>query len=132
MPAETAQRVYDLLAQLPKEGLNAAKRLFWTELNYDRVNQPLSDRNWPDAVRTALAGQPLLFARNESQLGAFEIIFVKLAAQGARWAFLAKYLLAIMNSALARAWRRSNEKSMCGWGSCMNPIDSVKISQNPY
>ena len=44
MSAETTQRVYDLLAQLPQEGLNAAKQLIWTALNYDRVNQPLSDR----------------------------------------------------------------------------------------
>ena len=87
MPPETTQRVYDLLVQLPQEGLNAAKRLFWAALNYDRVNQPLSDRDWPAATRAALASPPLLLARHESAFGAFDVIFVKLAARGASWAF---------------------------------------------
>ena len=87
MSDETTQRVYDLLNQLPMEGLSAAKRLFWTALNYDRVNQPLSDRDWPDTPRAALAGPPLLLARYQSASGTFEIIFIKLAARGASWAF---------------------------------------------
>jgi hypothetical protein len=84
---ETTQRVYDLLVQLPKDGLNAAKRLFWTALNYDRVNQPLSDRDWSDAPRAALADTPLLLARYQSASGAFDIIFIKLAAKGGSWVF---------------------------------------------
>jgi len=87
VPPETTQHVYDLLVQLPQEGLNAAKRLFWAALNYDRVNQPLSERDWPAATRAALASPPLLLARHQSAFGAFDVIFVNLAAKGASWAF---------------------------------------------
>ena len=86
MPAETTQWVHDLLAQLPKVGLDAAKRLFWTELNYDSANQPLSVRDWSEVVRTALANTQILLARSESSFGAFDVIFVKLAAKRASWA----------------------------------------------
>ncbi|MCX6030997.1 MAG: Eco57I restriction-modification methylase domain-containing protein [Chloroflexi bacterium] len=87
MAADTVQRVYSLLGRLPTDGLQAAKQLFWTELNYDRAAQPLSDRGWPDTVRTALASPPLLLARYESTFGAFDVIFIKLADKGASWAF---------------------------------------------
>src|SRR4051812_16475825 len=40
----------------------ALKDLFWTELNYDRANRPLSTRSWPSAVSAPLAEDPLLFA----------------------------------------------------------------------
>jgi len=38
------------------------KTLFWSELNYDRVNTPLSRRGWDDATAGKLAGDPVLFA----------------------------------------------------------------------
>ena len=48
MLSGTATIVHDLLGQMPKRGLEAAKRLFWAELNYDRVSEPLSMRDWPE------------------------------------------------------------------------------------
>ena len=38
------------------------KDLFWTQLNYDRVNQELSRRNWSDRLADELAQDPLLLA----------------------------------------------------------------------
>lgn len=53
MPTPTEQRVYDLLHRMSADGLTAAKQLFWTELNYDRVNERLSTRDWPERVGEA-------------------------------------------------------------------------------
>jgi len=36
--------------------------LFWSDLNYDRVNQPLSRRGWNQAAANAPAEDPVLFA----------------------------------------------------------------------
>ena len=52
--------VLQVLASL--RGLDDLKQLFWTELNYERENTPLSDRGWPDVARAALAQAPLLLA----------------------------------------------------------------------
>ena len=51
MPTPTEQRVYD--HRMSADGLTAAKQLFWTELNYDRVNERLSTRDWPERVGEA-------------------------------------------------------------------------------
>lgn len=40
------------------------KELFWRELNYNRVNQPLPRRDFPKAADNALAEDPLLFAES--------------------------------------------------------------------
>ncbi|MFZ5917987.1 MAG: Eco57I restriction-modification methylase domain-containing protein [Chloroflexota bacterium] len=81
MPTETQERIYDLLQRIPRDGLTAAKQLFWTELNYDRTNTPLSRRNWPDRARKALTGEPLLLAQHRSQFGAFDVIYARLAPE---------------------------------------------------
>ncbi len=52
--------VLPVLASL--RGLDDLKQLFWTELNYEQENTPLSDRGWPDASRNALTEAPLLLA----------------------------------------------------------------------
>jgi len=77
---ESVSRVYDLLRRLPAEGLTAAKQLFWTELNYDRAATPLSDREWPEHIRSILAEPPTLFATANSEMGAFNVIYCTLAA----------------------------------------------------
>ncbi|HNT75577.1 MAG TPA: TaqI-like C-terminal specificity domain-containing protein [Anaerolineae bacterium] len=79
MPTTTPQRIYDLLRQLPTEGLSAAKRLFWTELNYARAAAPLSTREWPAETRALLAADPTLLARHAGDLGAFDILYLPLA-----------------------------------------------------
>jgi len=69
--------VLDLLRDL--RGLDPLKQLVWTELNYRRVNQPISRRNWPAPASTALADDPLLFASGAGD-GAFHVIYLRLAA----------------------------------------------------
>lgn len=81
MPNDTEHRVHALLQQIPECGLEAVKALFWTELNYDRVNEPLPTRTWPEAVRRLLAGEPLLLARHTSALGTFDIIAIRLTPE---------------------------------------------------
>jgi superfamily I DNA/RNA helicase len=79
MPTEAQERVYKQLQRLPGDGLAAAKQLFWTELNYDRVNAPLSRRHWPERATGVLADDPLILAHHESQFGGFDIIHAQLA-----------------------------------------------------
>ncbi len=53
------------------------KDLFWSKLNYDRVNQELSLRNWSDRIASELASDPLLLAsggRNND----FRVIYSRL------------------------------------------------------
>jgi hypothetical protein len=58
---ELRQSVYDLLSSL--RGLEPLKKLFWSELNYERENQTLSRRNWTDKKAVeALAEDPILLA----------------------------------------------------------------------
>ncbi len=54
------QRVLDLLKGFNR--LSSLKSLFWTELNYDRANEPRSRRSWPQARANMLADDPVLFA----------------------------------------------------------------------
>lgn len=72
---ETQQRVLHLLSDF--EGLEPAKQLFWSELNYDRVNQPLSRRDWTDSARQALAEDPILLAGNDG----FHVIYGRLSSE---------------------------------------------------
>lgn len=67
------ESVYTLLHDF--HGPDPLKRLFWSELNYDRANQPLSTRDWSDDERTALTGEPLLLAEH----GDFHIIYGQLS-----------------------------------------------------
>ena len=60
------RQVLNLLQAMTRDGLPAAKRLFWSELNYDRVDDPLSTRSWPTAAREAVAESPVLLARHET------------------------------------------------------------------
>ncbi|MFQ5794384.1 MAG: Eco57I restriction-modification methylase domain-containing protein [Candidatus Bipolaricaulia bacterium] len=71
------QAVLELLKDL--RGLNPLKQLFWSELNYERVNQPLPRREWPDRARNALAEDPVLFACG-GQNNDFYVIYVRLAS----------------------------------------------------
>ncbi|HQE92161.1 MAG TPA: TaqI-like C-terminal specificity domain-containing protein [Anaerolineae bacterium] len=81
MPNTNPQRVLDLLHRMPSEGLNAAKRLFWTELNYDRAAESLSTREWPDGTRALVNADPLLLAQHTSTLGSFDILYIPLASE---------------------------------------------------
>lgn len=56
------QSILDLLTALPTQRLDALKKLFWSELNYERANAPLSTRTWTDGIVESLVDTPLLFA----------------------------------------------------------------------
>ncbi|MFP5274489.1 Eco57I restriction-modification methylase domain-containing protein [Coleofasciculus sp.] len=73
---EFQQSILDILASL--QGLNPLKELFWSELNYDRENQPLSRRGWSDPVSQLLAEDPLLLASAGSE---FHIIYGRLQSE---------------------------------------------------
>jgi len=60
---------------MPNRGLPAAKQLFWTELNYNRANEPLSRRPWPERAQEVLAGDPVILAEHDD----FHIIYAQLA-----------------------------------------------------
>src|SRR4030042_6504863 len=58
-------------------GLEPLKQLFWSDLNYQRINQPLSRRGWSDTTANFLADDPLLFAGG-GQNDDFHIIYAQL------------------------------------------------------
>jgi type I restriction-modification system DNA methylase subunit len=70
---ERQQTVFNLLHEL--NGVEPLKELFWTELNYSRVNRPLSRKGWGDGAADALAGDPVLFAAGGDD---FHIIHARL------------------------------------------------------
>lgn len=69
---DVEQSVLSILQNL--NSLDPLKDLFWSQLNYERVNQPLSRRGWPESVTHALAEDPLLFAGHED----FHVIYARL------------------------------------------------------
>ena len=78
---ERQQSVLELLKNL--RGLEPLKKLFWSELNYQRVNQSLSRRGWPDVATQALAEDPVLFAGG-GQDEDFHVIYARLASGSLR------------------------------------------------
>src|SRR5437867_7411328 len=74
---ERQQNVLDLLKGL--RGIEPLKQLFWSELNYERVDQPLSRRGWPESASKPLADDPVLFAGGgEGEV--FHVIYCRLAS----------------------------------------------------
>ncbi|MCX5819474.1 MAG: Eco57I restriction-modification methylase domain-containing protein [Deltaproteobacteria bacterium] len=76
---ERQQTVLNILRDL--RDLGGLKKLFWEELNYERENQPLSMRGWPDSARGALADDPVLFASGGEDR-AFHVVYCRLASAG--------------------------------------------------
>jgi hypothetical protein len=54
------QSVLQLLENL--RGLEPLKELVWKELNYERINEPVSRRDWNETAARPLADNPVLFA----------------------------------------------------------------------
>jgi len=57
---ERQQTVLDILKDF--RGPEPLKQLFWSELNYSRINTPLSRRGWNATAADSLAADPVLFA----------------------------------------------------------------------
>jgi len=72
---ECREAVFELLKNL--RGLDPLKELFWSELNYERVNKPLSRRGWSDTAANAVAEDPVLFAAGGED-SSFHIIYSRL------------------------------------------------------
>jgi hypothetical protein len=72
---EREQSVLELLKNL--RGLEPLKKLFWSELSYDHVNQPLSRRGWNQTAVNALAEDPVLFAGG-GQNNDFHVVYSRL------------------------------------------------------
>ncbi len=74
---EYKQTIFDILKNL--KGIEPLKELFWSELNYDRVNESLSRHGWSKTANEALAEDPVLFASG-SQNDDFHVIYSRLAS----------------------------------------------------
>ncbi len=74
---ELQQSVLNLLKNL--RGLEPLKQLFWSELNYQRINQPLSRREWTDTTARVLIEDPILFAGG-GEKNDFRVIYARLAS----------------------------------------------------
>lgn len=68
------KRVLGLLEDF--RGLEPLRRLFWSELGYDREDALLSRRGWPEPASAALAEDPVIFATGAD--GGFEAIQLRL------------------------------------------------------
>lgn len=75
MPNDVLGRVHKQLERFPEDGIDAAKSLFWTELNYERVDSSISVRGWPDRAKRVLAEPPRIFAGHSD----FYVLYSKLA-----------------------------------------------------
>ena len=58
-------------------GIEPLRKLFWTELNYDRQNDGISRQDWTDTAKNALADDPVLFATGGTG-DAFHVIYARL------------------------------------------------------
>ncbi len=69
------KRVKDLLDDFG--GLDPLKRLFWSELGYERKGSPLSTRGWPEGASGSLAEEAVILASGADE--GFEVIHCRLA-----------------------------------------------------
>jgi hypothetical protein len=60
-------------------GIQPLKQLFWSELSYQRINEPLSRRGWTESANKALADDPVLFAGG-GENDDFHVIYARLAS----------------------------------------------------
>jgi hypothetical protein len=59
-------------------GTEPLKELFWSTLNYDRINRPTSRRKWPEETAAVLVDDPTLLAAGGA-LGEFQVLYSRLA-----------------------------------------------------
>ncbi|MBI5651742.1 MAG: Eco57I restriction-modification methylase domain-containing protein [Chloroflexi bacterium] len=76
--SDIRQSIHDILRDL--RNLDGLKQLFWSELNYERVNDPLPIRGWIDAATNALVENPLLFAASGNRED-FHVLYARLNSE---------------------------------------------------
>jgi helicase-like protein len=64
-------------------GLDQLKELFWNELNYERINEPISRRGWNETAAKCLADDPLVFAGG-GENNDFKIVLARLDSDHVR------------------------------------------------
>ena len=62
------------------KNLDTLKKLFWSQLNYERENKELSRRQLTDAVKSEVEGEPLLLASGGANK-AFHVIYTRLKSE---------------------------------------------------
>ena len=72
---EQEERIQGLLGDF--QGIDPLKNLFWSELNYNRINESLSRRGWTETASDALAEDPVLFAASGTD-DAFHVVYSRL------------------------------------------------------
>ncbi len=73
---ERATTTQNLLKSLyEKRSIEPLRELFWTHLDYERVNRSLSRQGWSETAAKALIEDPVLFAKGGEQ---FDVIYSKL------------------------------------------------------
>jgi len=73
---ERQQAVLNVLQGL--KGQEPLKQLFWTELNYDKINSPISRKGWGEQASGALVDDPVLFATGGKD---FHVIHARLKSE---------------------------------------------------
>lgn len=77
-PLELQESVEKLLQNL--KSLDVLKKLFWSQLNYERVNKSLSRRGWTTKVDNELEEDPLLLATGGTN-NDFHVIYARLKSE---------------------------------------------------
>ncbi|MBN1188984.1 MAG: hypothetical protein JXA46_04465 [Dehalococcoidales bacterium] len=72
---ERYETIMNLLKNL--QGMEPLKKLFWTELSYDRINEHLSREGWATNTAAVLYGDPVLFAGGGAE-NEFKVIYSQL------------------------------------------------------
>ncbi|MGL6342360.1 MAG: Eco57I restriction-modification methylase domain-containing protein, partial [Waterburya sp.] len=75
MSSSALEKLEKSLLNLNRE--KSLKDLFWSQLNYERVNQTLSVRNWNDRLASELTDNPLLLASGGAN-NDFRVIYSRL------------------------------------------------------
>jgi hypothetical protein len=76
LQVESQTEVLHLLQNF--SGTEPLKELFWSTLNYDRINRPTTRRGWPEAAAAALVDDPTLLAAGGAH-GEFQVLYSRLA-----------------------------------------------------
>jgi hypothetical protein len=77
LQAESQAEVLDILQNF-SGSTEPLKQLFWSTLNYDRVNQSITRHKWPEPAASILADDPTLFAAGGTN-GKFQVLYSRLA-----------------------------------------------------
>ena len=111
------QRLLEALSR--QKSVEPLKQLFWSELNYERANQPLSYRNWPEQTANVLYEAPLLFATGGID-DSFHIIYIRMESDQLslkdEWLVVTRllkdhlYLLFIFSNKSQDRWHFLNSK----------------------